>query len=111
MQAFYRGKNGLCTLCLSHQQEIKILVKRRTNFEYALKRKKPVKSDFLNYIEYEEKFFELKKKRIERKAKSLWSKKYKPVLITGRQRMLRILNRTCAKFPNGTVWFNLLLIV
>ncbi|CAG8509378.1 159_t:CDS:10 [Ambispora leptoticha] len=46
--------------------EIKLIIKRRTNFEYSLERIQPQKMDFLRYIEYEMNLEQLRKKRKKR---------------------------------------------
>jgi U3 small nucleolar RNA-associated protein 6 len=47
-------------------QEIKEIIKRRSNFEQQLVRRQPRKKDFLEYIEYEMALERLRKKRTER---------------------------------------------
>ncbi|CAG8461335.1 10171_t:CDS:10 [Ambispora gerdemannii] len=46
--------------------EIKVIIKRRTTFEYSLKRIQPQKMDFLRYIEYEMNLEQLRIKRRKR---------------------------------------------
>ncbi|ORX93777.1 hypothetical protein K493DRAFT_284390 [Basidiobolus meristosporus CBS 931.73] len=46
-----------------NKEEIRSIVKKRTNFEYALKRRSPKKIDYLRYIEYELNLENLRKKR------------------------------------------------
>ena len=48
------------------QAEVKAVVKRRTHFEYALKRRIARKADFLRYIEYEINLEALRKRRKDR---------------------------------------------
>ncbi len=48
------------------QVEIKSIIKKRTNFEYALHRRIKQKIDFLRSIEYEMNLEELRKKRMKR---------------------------------------------
>ncbi|CAG8636444.1 2637_t:CDS:10 [Acaulospora morrowiae] len=50
------------------RSEIRAIVKKRTNFEYALKRRPAQKIDFLKYIEYEMNLDQLRKKRKDRLA-------------------------------------------
>ncbi|KAK9727368.1 U3 snoRNP protein [Basidiobolus ranarum] len=45
------------------KEEIRSIVKKRTNFEYSLKRRSPKKIDYLRYIEYELNLENLRKKR------------------------------------------------
>lgn len=47
-------------------QEIKLIIKRRTDYEIQLVRRQPRKKDFLEYIEYEMALEKLRKKRLER---------------------------------------------
>lgn len=54
-------KKGLFT-----KPEVKAIVKKRTNFEYLLRRRFPEKRDYLRYIDFEINLLELKQKRIER---------------------------------------------
>ncbi|KAK9762196.1 U3 snoRNP protein [Basidiobolus ranarum] len=46
-----------------NKEEIRSIVKKRTNFEYSLKRRSPKKIDYLRYIEYELNLENLRKKR------------------------------------------------
>ncbi|KAI8318661.1 hypothetical protein GQ54DRAFT_280560, partial [Martensiomyces pterosporus] len=48
------------------KQELKAVVKKRTNFEYALKRRKASRADFLRYISYEINVDALRRKRKQR---------------------------------------------
>ena len=48
------------------QDEIKAVVKRRTHFEYALRRRISRKADFLRYAEYEINLEALRRRRKER---------------------------------------------
>ena len=57
------------------QVEIKSIIKKRTNFEYALHRRIKQKIDFLRSIEYEMNLEELRKKRMKRLGKDLIKKK------------------------------------
>lgn len=57
---------------LFFQEEIKSIVKKRTNFEYALKRRPAQIIDFLKYIEYEMNLDLLKKKRKNRLGKDFF---------------------------------------
>ena len=51
-------------------EEIRLIVRRRKAFEYALRRRQTLKSDFLKYIEYEMNVEQLRKQRkIERGLK------------------------------------------
>jgi len=45
------------------QAEAKAVIKRRTHFEYALKRRIPRKADFLRYVEYELNLEALRRRR------------------------------------------------
>ncbi|KAJ3037010.1 U3 snoRNP protein [Rhizophlyctis rosea] len=45
------------------KQEVKSIIKRRTDLEYSIHRLSPLKSDFLRYIEYEINLERLRKKR------------------------------------------------
>lgn len=51
-------------------QEIKLIIKRRTDYEIQLVRRQPRKKDFLEYIEYEMTLEKLRKKRLERLSAS-----------------------------------------
>lgn len=57
------------------QVEIKSIIKKRTNFEYALHRRIKQKIDFLRSIEYEMNLEELRKKRMKRLGKGLIRKR------------------------------------
>lgn len=46
--------------------EIKSIIKRRTEFEYALARRVVKKEDFLKYLEYEMNLEALRRKRVKR---------------------------------------------
>ncbi|KAJ1916740.1 U3 snoRNP protein [Mycoemilia scoparia] len=46
-----------------NKTEIKAIVKKRTNFEYSVRRRGPTREDFLRYIEYEMNLDALRKKR------------------------------------------------
>lgn len=60
---FYDSKRFAYWPGRQEQAEIKAIVKKRTNFEYALKRRIAKKIDFLRYIEYEMNLEALRKKR------------------------------------------------
>jgi len=45
------------------KEEVRQIVKRRTDFEYALKRRAALKQDFLRYADYETKLEQLRKMR------------------------------------------------
>ncbi|CAG8688995.1 17119_t:CDS:2, partial [Dentiscutata heterogama] len=55
---------------LFSKQEIKSIIRKRTNFEYSLKKRPCQKDDFLKYIEYEMNLEKLRKKRKERLGKT-----------------------------------------
>ena len=75
-----------------------MIVKKRTNFEYLLKRKKPEKADFLSYIDYEITLGDMKRKRIKRKKPK--AAQIQCVHVTA-QRVHRIYNRAKQRWPNG----------
>ena len=91
----YNDNTELCKV------EIKSIVKKRTNFEYLLRRKKLEKADFLQYIEYEMALCELKRKRLERK-KDVEEKNLQCV-YTSIQRIHKLFTRAKQRFPNGTI--------
>jgi hypothetical protein len=62
-------------------QEIKLIIKRRTDYEIQLVRRQPRKKDFLEYIEYEMTLEKLRKKRLERLSASLIFISYLPSFI------------------------------
>ncbi|CAM0143018.1 U3 snoRNP protein [Umbelopsis sp. WA50703] len=76
--------------------EIKAIVKKRTNFEYALKRRITKKVDFLRYIEYEMNLEALRKKRKSR----LETKPSKQSVsdYAGNRRIFFIFERALRKF-------------
>ncbi|KAI8576019.1 hypothetical protein K450DRAFT_258984 [Umbelopsis ramanniana AG] len=85
---------------LFSKTEIKAIVKKRTNFEYALKRRISKKVDYLRYIEYEMNLEALRKKRKSR----LESKTAKQSLsdYAGTRRIFFIFERALRKF-NGDI--------
>ncbi|KAI8886444.1 hypothetical protein K501DRAFT_244139 [Backusella circina FSU 941] len=77
--------------------EIKAIIKKRTNLEYALKRRIAKKIDFLRCIEYEMNVEELRKKRVERlglKAEFLKTKRE----YSGVKRIFALFRRATTKF-------------
>ncbi|KAH8555222.1 U3 small nucleolar RNA-associated protein 6-domain-containing protein [Umbelopsis sp. PMI_123] len=85
---------------LFSKTEIKAIVKKRTNFEYALKRRISKKVDYLRYIEYEMNLEALRKKRKSR----LESQPSKQSLsdYAGTRRIFFIFERALRKF-NGDI--------
>ncbi|CAO3681564.1 unnamed protein product [Umbelopsis ramanniana] len=85
---------------LFSKTEIKAIVKKRTNFEYALKRRISKKVDYLRYIEYEMNLEALRKKRKSR----LESKPAKQSLsdYAGTRRIFFVFERALRKF-NGDI--------
>ncbi|KAG9296416.1 hypothetical protein G9A89_015008 [Geosiphon pyriformis] len=78
-----------------NKPEIKSIIKRRTNFEYALKRMQSQKIDFLRYIEYEmnlEQLRKTRKKRLKVKGKTTISDYAIP------RRIYHIFDRALNKF-------------
>lgn len=66
-----RGSVSMANMCV--QVEIKSIIKKRTNFEYALQRRIKQKIDFLRAIEYEINLEDLRKKRIARLG-TVWAR-------------------------------------
>jgi U3 small nucleolar RNA-associated protein 6 len=78
--------------------EIKSIVKRRTDFEYKLKRRISRKEDFLRYIEYEMNLERLRIKRKER-TKSLESNHKTSISdFSGVKRITLLFEKMCKKF-------------
>ncbi|KAI8371436.1 U3 small nucleolar RNA-associated protein 6-domain-containing protein [Radiomyces spectabilis] len=77
--------------------EIKSIVKKRTNFEYALKRRIAKKIDFLRYIEYEMNLDTLRKKRKDR-FKDLKNQKLTISDHAGQRRIFFLFERATNKF-------------
>ncbi|GAB5585659.1 U3 snoRNP protein [Umbelopsis nana] len=88
---------------LFSKTEIKAIVKKRTNFEYALKRRITKKVDFLRYIEYEMNLEALRKKRksrIETKPTKQSISDY-----AGNRRIFFIFERALRKFKGDlSLW-------
>ncbi|ORZ41715.1 U3 small nucleolar RNA-associated protein 6-domain-containing protein, partial [Catenaria anguillulae PL171] len=78
------------------QVEIKAIVKQRTDYEYALKRRGAVLNDFLKYIQYEWQLEKIRRKRVARLGHS-----YKPSMCdyAGVKRLHNLFNRAVFKFP------------
>ncbi|KAL7747212.1 U3 snoRNP protein [Sorochytrium milnesiophthora] len=76
--------------------EIKSMIKKRTDFEYALRRRTPQKSDFIKYLQYEQALEVLRKKRVRRVGPD-----YRPSLCdhAWKQRLHSLFNRALRKFP------------
>ncbi|KAJ1554188.1 U3 snoRNP protein [Nowakowskiella sp. JEL0078] len=53
--------------------ELKAIIKKRTDFEYSIHRRIPLKKDYLNYIQYELNLEKLRKKRRKRVLSQLES--------------------------------------
>ncbi|KAK4519987.1 uncharacterized protein ATC70_010231 [Mucor velutinosus] len=84
--------------------EIKSIIKKRTNFEYALQRRIKQKIDFLRAIEYEINLEELRKKRIARLgiADSL---KGSDLQYSGARRIYNLFRRATIKFKSDlSLW-------
>lgn len=58
--------SGLCKYGLLESDEIKVILKKRKNFEYRLRKVNKTKEDFLCYIAYEENLLKLIKIRQEK---------------------------------------------
>ncbi|KNE67364.1 hypothetical protein AMAG_11831 [Allomyces macrogynus ATCC 38327] len=76
--------------------EVKSIVKQRTNFEYALRRRGANKADFIKYIDYEWNLEKIRRKRVSRMGL-----RYKSSIIdyAGPKRLHHLYNRAVAKFP------------
>ncbi|KAJ3349264.1 U3 snoRNP protein [Allomyces javanicus] len=76
--------------------EVKSIVKQRTNFEYALRRRGANKADFIKYIDYEWNLEKIRRKRVSRMGL-----RYKASIIdyAGPKRLHHLYNRAVAKFP------------
>ncbi|KAI9218750.1 U3 small nucleolar RNA-associated protein 6-domain-containing protein [Blastocladiella britannica] len=82
--------------------EVKSIVKRRTAFEYALKRRGAILSDFLQYIDYEWQLEKLRRKRVGRMGQNY---KYSICDYAGVKRLHNLFNRAVQKFPgNVDLW-------
>lgn len=98
---------------LFDRKELKEIVRKRTNFEYLLKRKAPLKDDFLRYIEYEKDLEALRKIRKARISKQLkasnlkWKDSLCDRAIT--RRIMFIYERAVRKFKADLeMWFRYL---
>lgn len=84
------------------QNEIKLIVKKRTDFEYALQRRQTQLIDFLRYIEYEQNLELLRQKR--KKRLNITGKQTLSD-YAGIQHILHLFNRATRKFPGDlTLW-------
>ncbi|KAG1452101.1 hypothetical protein G6F55_008858 [Rhizopus delemar] len=84
--------------------EIKSIIKKRTNFEYALHRRIKQKIDFLRSIEYEMNLEELRKKRMKRLGLIL-DPKEKNLEFSGIKRIYGLFKRATKKFTGDiTLW-------
>ncbi|KAI8641014.1 U3 small nucleolar RNA-associated protein 6-domain-containing protein [Parasitella parasitica] len=84
--------------------EIKSIIKKRTNFEYALQRRIKQKIDFLRAIEYEINLEDLRKKRVARMgiAESL---KGNDLQYSGARRIYNLFRRATIKFKSDlSLW-------
>ncbi|OAD05642.1 hypothetical protein MUCCIDRAFT_140451, partial [Mucor lusitanicus CBS 277.49] len=79
--------------------EIKSIIKKRTNFEYALQRRIKQKIDFLRAIEYEINLEELRKKRIARLGTG------SDLQYSGARRIYNLFRRATIKFKSDlSLW-------
>ncbi|KAI8380700.1 U3 small nucleolar RNA-associated protein 6-domain-containing protein [Blakeslea trispora] len=84
--------------------EIKSIIKKRTNFEYALHRRIKQKIDFLRAIEYEINLEELRKKRVSRMGITD-SLKGNDLQYSGTRRIYNLFKRATTKFKNDlSLW-------
>ncbi|OBZ87819.1 U3 small nucleolar RNA-associated protein 6 [Choanephora cucurbitarum] len=84
--------------------EIKSIIKKRTNFEYALHRRIKQKIDFLRAIEYEINLEELRKKRVSRMGITD-SLKGNDLQYSGTRRIYNLFRRATIKFKNDlSLW-------
>ena len=109
----------LVTRNLFTRHEIAEIVKRRRDFEYRLKRPRPLKQDFLDYVDYESKIESLRlirKKKIIGEMKrrenggekgKLWKKSISDV--SGVSRILEIYRLAVVKYKGDLdLWFRYL---
>lgn len=81
--------------------EIKLIAKKRSDFEYLLKRRQPSKEDFLKYIQYELDLNTLRKTR--KKRLGLVKKSLSDYVAIRRIHFL--FDRTLKRFPNDvSIW-------
>ncbi|CEP11760.1 hypothetical protein [Parasitella parasitica] len=84
--------------------EIKSIIKKRTNFEYALQRRIKQKIDFLRAIEYEINLEDLRKKRVVRMG-LLESLKGSDLQYSGARRIYSLFKRATIKFKSDlSLW-------
>jgi U3 small nucleolar RNA-associated protein 6 len=76
-------------------EEVKIIIKRRQDFEYKLKRRTPLKQDFIQYIQYE---LALESLRVKRKNRLKIHGKRSLSDYAGVKRIIFIFERACRKF-------------
>ncbi|KAI9179686.1 U3 snoRNP protein [Blastocladiella emersonii ATCC 22665] len=76
--------------------EVKMIVDKRRNFEYALRRRGAILADYIKYIDYEWSLEKTRRKRIAR-----FGLKYKTSLIdhAGVRHLHNLYNRAVSKFP------------
>ncbi|KAJ2868633.1 U3 snoRNP protein [Coemansia erecta] len=94
---------------LFDKQDLRLLVKRRTKFEYALKRRRVAISDFLRYIEYEMNVNALRK---ERKTRMKIKGKTTVSDYSIDQRIISIFERALVRHSQDkTLWFQFIAFV
>ncbi|KAJ2011807.1 U3 snoRNP protein, partial [Coemansia sp. S610] len=92
--------------------ELKSIVKKRTKFEYGLRRRRVASADFLRYIEYEINVDALRRKRKHRKTrKSQPAKRTLSDYSIGR-RIVSIFERALTRHPNDVaLWLQYIAFV
>ena len=75
-------------------KELTVIIKKRTDFEYKLQKRIVEKEDILNYLEYELKLNQLRKKR----EKKLKVKKFSTSSIAGTKRVHSLFQKALLKF-------------
>lgn len=82
-------------------EELKVAIKRRTEYEYKLQKRTTCKQDILNYIEYESKFAKLLRKRL----KSMKHKELSKATLSLNARIHSLFDKALLKFSNDlSIW-------
>jgi len=83
------------------QEEVKSIVKKRTQHEHTLLRPSAKKADYIRYITYEQSLEKLRQKRLKRKKQ----KSKKSVSdYAGQRRIRNLFERACIRFQDLGLW-------
>ena len=83
------------------QDQVKSIIKKRTQHEHTLLRPSAKKADYLRYITYEQSLEKLRQKRLKRK-KQLGKKSVSD--YAGQRRIRNLFERACIRFQDLGLW-------